>query len=68
MIFPPRFDDVSRRMAVYAGGECTAFGAVGLTHLPHLKLPVIEDETKIEKDVSTVKSQQLNREVQGCGK
>ena len=68
MIFPPRFDDVSRRMSVYAGGECTTLGAVGLTHLPHLKLPVIEDETKIEKDVTTMKFQQLYREVPGCGK
>ena len=68
MIFPPRFDDVSRRMSVYAGGECTTLGAVGQTHLPHLKLPTIEGETKIEKDGTTMKFQQLYKEVPRCGK
>jgi len=46
MIFPPRFDEVSRRISVYAGGECTTLGAVGLTHLPHLKLLKINDGMK----------------------
>jgi len=42
-------------------------GAVGLTHLPHLKLPTIEDRVKFEKDVTRMKFQQLYREVPGCG-
>ncbi len=45
-LFPPRFDDVSRRMSIYVGGECTTKGAVGLTHLPHLKMPTVEDGMK----------------------
>lgn len=68
MIFPPRFDDVSRRISVYAGEECTTMGAVGLTHLPHLKLPAIEHGMKIEKDVTTLRFEQVYREVPGCGK
>ena len=55
-------------MSVYAGEECTTMGAVGLTHLPHLKLPAIEHGMKIEKDVTTLRFEQVYREVPGCGK